>query len=154
MLTQASWLARFAVTRRKFCVSRPCSSAATTTISPPARTGTFSNGAWPTTGRTYYAFFLLRFSAHIYCIHTHSCYISISTLLSSTRMEDGITCMAFTVSFVPDTGNKYFIAACDEHLRLYDFEDAVVSHSFMLESAYFWAEFLAHFSHPEAPPNL
>ncbi|RUS12947.1 WD40-repeat-containing domain protein, partial [Endogone sp. FLAS-F59071] len=53
-----------------------------------------------------------------------------TTLLSSTRMEDGITCMAFTVSFVPDTGNRYFIAACDEHLRLYDFEDAVLLQTF------------------------
>lgn len=41
-------------------------------------------------------------------------------------MRDGVTCMAFTVSFVPNTGNKFFIAACDEHLRLYDFEQAVV----------------------------
>lgn len=41
-------------------------------------------------------------------------------------MVDGVTCMAFTVSFVPNTGNKYFLAACDEHLRLYDFEQATV----------------------------
>ncbi|KAI8075901.1 WD40-repeat-containing domain protein [Gilbertella persicaria] len=45
-------------------------------------------------------------------------------LQESTPMTDGITCMAFTVSFVPNTGNKYFIAACDEHLRLYDFEQS------------------------------
>ncbi|KAK5822562.1 WD40-repeat-containing domain protein, partial [Linnemannia elongata] len=42
------------------------------------------------------------------------------------QMEDGITCMAFTVSFVPNTGNKYFLAAADENLRLYDFEHATV----------------------------
>jgi hypothetical protein len=41
-------------------------------------------------------------------------------------MDDGITCMAFTVSFVPNTGNKYFLAACDEHIRLYDFESSQV----------------------------
>jgi hypothetical protein len=41
-------------------------------------------------------------------------------------MDDGITCMAFTVSFVPNTGNKYFLAACDEHIRLYDFESCQV----------------------------
>lgn len=41
-------------------------------------------------------------------------------------MEDGITCMAFTVSFVPNTGNRYFMAATDEHVRLYDFEAAQV----------------------------
>ncbi|KAI9489101.1 WD40-repeat-containing domain protein, partial [Zychaea mexicana] len=47
------------------------------------------------------------------------------TLKESTRMEDGITCMAFTVSFLPNTGNKFFLAACDGHLRLYDFEDSL-----------------------------
>jgi hypothetical protein len=45
------------------------------------------------------------------------------------QMEDGVTCMAFTVSFVPNTGNKYFLAAADENLRLYDFENAAVSRS-------------------------
>jgi hypothetical protein len=39
-----------------------------------------------------------------------------------TKINDGITCMAFSVSFVPNTGNKFFIGACDEHIRLYDFE--------------------------------
>ncbi|KAL0087782.1 WD40-repeat-containing domain protein [Phycomyces blakesleeanus] len=53
-----------------------------------------------------------------------------STLLDSTRMEDGITCMAFTVSFLPNTGNKYFMGACDEHLRLYDFEEAQLLQTF------------------------
>ncbi|KAI9321404.1 WD40-repeat-containing domain protein [Dichotomocladium elegans] len=52
------------------------------------------------------------------------------TLLESTRMEDGITCMAFTVSFVPNTGNKLFLAACDGHLRLYDFEEALLLQTF------------------------
>lgn len=49
-----------------------------------------------------------------------------TTLIEHTKMEDEQTCMAFTVSFVPNTGNKYFIAATDEHLRLYDFENAMV----------------------------
>lgn len=48
------------------------------------------------------------------------------TLLDAKKMDDGITCMAFTVSFVPNTGNKYFLAACDEHVRLYDFETCQV----------------------------
>jgi hypothetical protein len=48
------------------------------------------------------------------------------TLLDAKKMDDGITCMAFTVSFVPNTGNKYFLAACDEHVRLYDFESCQV----------------------------
>ncbi|KAI8362685.1 WD40-repeat-containing domain protein [Choanephora cucurbitarum] len=51
-------------------------------------------------------------------------------LLSSTPMADGSTCMAFTVSFVPNTGNKYFMAACDEHLRLYDFENECLLQTF------------------------
>ncbi|RKO84670.1 WD40-repeat-containing domain protein [Blyttiomyces helicus] len=42
----------------------------------------------------------------------------------SWRYDDGITCMAFTISFLPRTGNRLFIAATDEHLRLYDFEAA------------------------------
>ncbi|CAO3607731.1 unnamed protein product [Cunninghamella echinulata] len=45
-----------------------------------------------------------------------------TTLIESHRMVDELTCMAFTISFLPNTGNKYFMAACDEHLRLYDFE--------------------------------
>ncbi|KAI7896073.1 WD40-repeat-containing domain protein [Mucor mucedo] len=52
------------------------------------------------------------------------------TLLDSTPMIDGVTCMAFTVSFLPNTGNKYFLAACDEHLRLYDFEQAMLLQTF------------------------
>jgi hypothetical protein len=53
--------------------------------------------------------------------------INYSKLLDKTEMLDGATCMAFTVSFVPNTGNKLFMAACDEHLKLYDFEQATVN---------------------------
>ncbi|CAG8547573.1 1755_t:CDS:10 [Paraglomus brasilianum] len=53
-----------------------------------------------------------------------------TTLIESKPMEDGITCMAFTVSFVPNTGNKYFLAATDEHIRLYDFEEAQLLQTF------------------------
>jgi hypothetical protein len=45
-------------------------------------------------------------------------------------MEDGVTCMAFTVSFVPNTGNRYFLAACDDGVKLFDFEKAKVNASF------------------------
>jgi len=38
--------------------------------------------------------------------------------------------MAFTVSFVPNTGNKYFLAACDDVIRLYDFETAQLLQTF------------------------
>ncbi|KAI7886126.1 WD40 repeat-like protein [Lichtheimia hyalospora FSU 10163] len=52
------------------------------------------------------------------------------TLVDSIPMDDGLTCMAFTVSFVPNTGNKLFMAACDAHLRLYDFEEALLLQTF------------------------
>ncbi|RKP39842.1 WD40-repeat-containing domain protein, partial [Dimargaris cristalligena] len=45
-----------------------------------------------------------------------------TTLLDKFIIEDGITCMAFTVSFAPRTGNRYFLGACDDQLKLYDFE--------------------------------
>ncbi|KAL1931992.1 hypothetical protein VTP01DRAFT_9048 [Rhizomucor pusillus] len=52
------------------------------------------------------------------------------TLIESSKMEDGVTCMAFTVSFLPNTGNKYFLAACDEHIRLFDFESGQMMQTF------------------------
>jgi WD40 repeat protein len=45
-----------------------------------------------------------------------------TTLDSSLRLTDGITCMCFSLSFLPNTGNKYFIASCDDKLRLFDFD--------------------------------
>jgi len=45
---------------------------------------------------------------------------------SYTKMFDGITCMAFTISFLPHTGNRYFIAATDGDVSLFDFESAQV----------------------------
>lgn len=44
-----------------------------------------------------------------------------------TKMADGLTCMAFNVAFLPNTGNKYFVAGCDEEVRLYDFDKESVS---------------------------
>ncbi|KAJ1650365.1 hypothetical protein IWQ61_008813 [Dispira simplex] len=52
------------------------------------------------------------------------------TLLEKTVVEDGITCMAFTVSFLPHTGNKYFLGACDDHIKLYDFEQGRLLQTF------------------------
>ncbi|KAJ2746248.1 hypothetical protein GGI20_001528 [Coemansia sp. BCRC 34301] len=43
-------------------------------------------------------------------------------LLDSMEVEDGVTCMAFTVSFLPNTGNRYFMAATDDHVTLMDLE--------------------------------
>lgn len=56
-----------------------------------------------------------------------------TTLLDSTKIVDEQTCMAFNVSFVPNTGNKYFMASTDEHLRLYDFEEGKVKDLFFLK---------------------
>jgi len=53
------------------------------------------------------------------------------------RMNDGITCMAFTISFLPNTGNKYFIAATDGDVSLFDFENAQVSSFFFFFFKFF-----------------
>ncbi|TPX63545.1 hypothetical protein SpCBS45565_g06540 [Spizellomyces sp. 'palustris'] len=53
-----------------------------------------------------------------------------SRLQEYKRMEDGKTCMAFNVSFLPNTGNKYFVAACDGGICLFDFENAVKLQTF------------------------
>ncbi|KAJ2007288.1 hypothetical protein GGI04_000593 [Coemansia thaxteri] len=51
-------------------------------------------------------------------------------LLDSKEVEDGVTCMAFTVSFVPNTGNRYFMAATDDHVTLMDMERCVIVQRF------------------------
>jgi len=38
--------------------------------------------------------------------------------------------MALSLSFLPDCGNKYFIAAADEGIKMYDFESEVLLQSF------------------------
>lgn len=48
-----------------------------------------------------------------------------------TKMFDGITCMAFTISFLPNTGNRYFIAATDGDVSLFDFESAQIIQRFV-----------------------
>lgn len=73
------------------------------------------------------------------------------SLASMAQMADGVTCMAFTVSFVPNTGNRYFLAAADENLRLYDFEKETVRSSFWLVGRFILSAcsklliFLSHF---------
>ncbi|KAF9964734.1 hypothetical protein BGZ70_006022 [Mortierella alpina] len=76
------------------------------------------------------------------------------TLNSMVQMEDGITCMAFTVSFVPNTGNKYFLAAADENLRLYDFENAALLQTFenMYSSYCDCGKFIQPVDFPMPPP--
>ncbi|KAF9175777.1 hypothetical protein BGX21_005982 [Mortierella sp. AD011] len=75
-------------------------------------------------------------------------------LESMVQMEDGITCMAFTVSFVPNTGNKYFLAAADENLRLYDFENATLLQTFenMYSSYCDCGKFIKAVDFPMPPP--
>ncbi|KAI8817526.1 WD40-repeat-containing domain protein [Fimicolochytrium jonesii] len=53
-----------------------------------------------------------------------------SGLQEYTRMEDGETCMAFNVTFLPQCGNKYFLAACDGGVNLFDFELNQKLHTF------------------------
>ncbi|KAJ3152965.1 hypothetical protein HDU86_005420 [Geranomyces michiganensis] len=52
-------------------------------------------------------------------------------------LQDGETCMAFTVSFLPHTGNRYLVAACDSGLTVFDFElETKVQHFPTLYSCY------------------
>ncbi|OMJ24091.1 putative WD repeat-containing protein [Smittium culicis] len=48
----------------------------------------------------------------------------------STAFKDGVTCMAFSVSFLPNCGNRFFMAACDERVKLFDMETDQVIQSF------------------------
>ena len=54
-----------------------------------------------------------------------------TTLIDRCQVEDGVTtCMSFGVSFVPNTGNRYFAAACDDHIKLMDMETCRILQSF------------------------
>ncbi|KAK3814440.1 MAG: WD40-repeat-containing domain protein [Benniella sp.] len=76
------------------------------------------------------------------------------SLESMAQMVDGVTCMAFTVSFVPNTGNKYFLAAADENLRLYDFEKETLLQTFdnMYSSYCDCGKFITAVDFPLPPP--
>ena len=37
-------------------------------------------------------------------------------------IDDLTTYMAVHTSFLPNCGNKYFVAACDDGIKLFDFE--------------------------------
>ncbi|KAI9506887.1 WD40-repeat-containing domain protein, partial [Coemansia spiralis] len=50
-------------------------------------------------------------------------------LLDSKEIEDGVTCMAFTVSFLPNTGNRFFVASTDDHVTLMDLENCAIVQS-------------------------
>ncbi|KAJ2551890.1 hypothetical protein EV175_003519 [Coemansia sp. RSA 1933] len=51
-------------------------------------------------------------------------------LLDSKEVEDGVTCMAFTVSFVPNAGNRFFMASTDDHVTLMDLEHCAIVQRF------------------------
>ncbi|KAJ3076038.1 hypothetical protein HDU98_005987 [Podochytrium sp. JEL0797] len=47
--------------------------------------------------------------------------------VSSSRFTDSAnTCIAFCITFLPHTGNKYFLAACDDRISIFDFETEAV----------------------------
>ncbi|KAJ3085306.1 hypothetical protein HK102_000125, partial [Quaeritorhiza haematococci] len=77
------------------------------------------------------------------------------TLVEHWFMEDGNTCMAFTVSFLPHTGNKYFAAACDDTVRIFDFETTQLLQSFEpLHTSYLdCAKFIHCVDFPELPKS-
>ncbi|KAJ1916620.1 hypothetical protein H4219_003684 [Mycoemilia scoparia] len=52
------------------------------------------------------------------------------TLKQRRTIDDGVTCMAFGVSFVPNTGNRYFMAATDDHIKLMDLDKCKIVQSF------------------------
>ena len=42
-------------------------------------------------------------------------------------IEDLTTYMGIHTTFLPNCGNKYFIAACDDGIKIFDFEAELVS---------------------------
>ncbi|KAI8905117.1 WD40-repeat-containing domain protein [Gorgonomyces haynaldii] len=76
-------------------------------------------------------------------------------LVEKTRFVDGSTCMAFTISFLPKTGNRYFAAACDEKIRIFDFEEAHLLQSFDGIYSYYCdcAKFVQLWDYPSPPEN-
>ncbi|PWA02527.1 hypothetical protein BB558_001352 [Smittium angustum] len=54
----------------------------------------------------------------------------ITPLEESKAFVDGVSCMVFSVSFVPNTGNRFFVAACDERVKLFDMEACKVVQTF------------------------
>ncbi|KAJ9049635.1 hypothetical protein DSO57_1022256 [Entomophthora muscae] len=54
-------------------------------------------------------------------------------IISRSKIADSSS-IVFNVSFLPNVGNKYFIAACDKNLKIYDFETEKLVQTF--ETAY------------------
>lgn len=47
-------------------------------------------------------------------------------MLDTRKLSNSGTGMAVTLEFVPDCGNKYFVAAFDSGLKVFDFEGEMV----------------------------
>lgn len=45
-----------------------------------------------------------------------------NTCLGQEQMLDDETCMVFHISVLPNCGSKYFMAACDSNVKIFDFE--------------------------------
>jgi len=65
-------------------------------------------------------------------IVSNSCNLPLTPIISQKMrfFNDETAQMVFSISFLPDCGNKYFVAAVDEGLRLYDFETRQVRLAF------------------------
>jgi len=53
-----------------------------------------------------------------------------SACLGHTKIADQLTQVAIHLDFVPNTGNKFFVACCDNGIKLFDFESEQMLQSF------------------------
>ncbi|CAJ0640018.1 5702_t:CDS:2, partial [Entrophospora sp. SA101] len=73
------------------------------------------------------------------------------TLKEKILIEDGY--IVFYISFLPNTGNKYFLAAIDDIIKLYDFETGQLLQNFE-ESLYSQYCDCVKFIHPNKKENF
>jgi hypothetical protein len=57
-------------------------------------------------------------------------FLMLREMINLTKITDDSTFMVFTISFLPNTGNRYFMASCDSNINIYDFENATLIQSF------------------------
>ncbi|KAJ3124236.1 hypothetical protein HK098_001298 [Nowakowskiella sp. JEL0407] len=53
-----------------------------------------------------------------------------SEVLEKTLLTQSFICMAFNTAFLPNTGNKYFLCACEDGIALWDFESGKILQMF------------------------
>lgn len=53
-----------------------------------------------------------------------------SVLDKCIELQDGVSHVVTSLAFVPQTGNKYLIAACDNKIKLFDFVNHMVLQEF------------------------